>query len=43
MDQDKFLAQPTPQATWDDYLDFKLLLIDNGDERVNLKSKFLIE
>ena len=34
---DKFANQASSEATWDDYLDFKVTIIDNGDEKVTIQ------
>jgi len=37
MNRDRFLASQSSQAVWDDYVDFKVALIDNGDNKVILQ------
>jgi len=42
MNRDRFLASQSSQAVWDDYVDFKVALIDNGDNKVILQGKQII-
>ena len=38
MHSDKFNSKSTSQAIWEDYLDFKIVLVDNGDDKVSLRT-----
>lgn len=40
MMENTFSSQPSQQAVWNDYVDFKIRLIDNGDNKVTLKGRF---
>lgn len=36
MNEDRFSAQSYPKHVWNDFVDFKIELNDNGDERISL-------
>jgi hypothetical protein len=39
MDSDAFIKAPNPKALNEDYVDFKVNIIDNGDDKVCLQGK----
>jgi hypothetical protein len=36
MESGKFAEKPSNKAVWDDYTDFSLEIIDNGDDKVTV-------
>ena len=37
MHRNMFIDKQTQSAVWDDFVDFKIVLIDNGDDIVTLR------
>lgn len=36
MDSNTYADKPSNKAVWDDYTDFSMTIVDNGDEKVSV-------